>query len=223
MHGGAFAVHIAADGVQRVLFKRDNVVEDAHGADAAQKADRVERRGLHIRAEHAALGPIGIDLCFFVGIKAVVAARDARVKPIRPRFSCANAGKEQLAVRYGGKDRVDIGLARAVVPHRTVHEDEIADLDLRLQRSAAADADHILYAEVVKLLHGDSGGSAADARGHREHPNTLVASDQTAIFAIVGKLAYVGKKRLDAIQPGGIARQKGADGTMILIQPDVRL
>ena len=138
-------------------------------------------------------------------------------------FCGGNAGKEQLAVRHGGKDRVDIGLARAVVPHRAADQNQIADLYLRLKCAAATDADHVFHAKIVQFFDGDSGGSPTDAGRHREHGYAVVTANKASIFPIVGKLPNIGQKRFDAVEPRGIARQQRADRAVILIQTDMRL
>ncbi|MPM66531.1 hypothetical protein SDC9_113440 [bioreactor metagenome] len=120
-----------------------------------------------------------------------MAAGDSRVIAGISLLCRKDAGKEQVAIRHGGEDRLDIRLAGAVVTHRAADQYKITNLHLRLESAAAADADQVLDSEIFELLHGDSGGSPADSGGQREHADALIAAHKAAVFTVIGKLLYI--------------------------------
>ncbi|MPM47188.1 hypothetical protein SDC9_93896 [bioreactor metagenome] len=75
----------------------------------------------------------------------------------------------------------------------------------------------------MQFLHGDSGGSPADAGGNGEHARAVIGSNKASKLAVVSELRDIGQKRLDPVEPRGIAGQQRRDGAVGGIQLKVRL
>lgn len=90
-------------------------------------------------------------------------------------------------------------------------------------RPRRADADGGLHADVVQLLHADSGGRAANARGDGQNGHALIGAGQTAELAVVRKLPHGFQLRGHAVKPGRVAGQNGVPDAQRFIQTNMRL
>ena len=141
-------------------------VEQAARLDAAQRADGEQCRRFHLDREHAALRPalvlplvrvvedVARDDRPDVQVLAELLRRVHRAVDDRPR--------RRRAVRLVA-DEVHRGRVRG---HRGQRDDQVAELMVRLETAAGADADQLLAAELDQLLEDDRRARAA-------HPGAL--------------------------------------------------
>src|SRR5690348_16399095 len=156
--------------------------EQAAGFDAAQRADREQRRGLHLDGEHAALRPALV--LSLVRVVEHVAGDDRSDVQVLPELL--------RGVHSAVDDRPGCGRAvrlvsdemhrRRVRRHRGQRDDQIAELMVRLKATAGADADQLLTAELDQLLEDDRRARAA-------HPGALHGNRLALVGAGVAEQA----------------------------------
>ena len=165
------------------------------GLDAADRADREERRRLHLDREHAALRP-ALVLALVRVVEEVARDDRADVQLLAGLLRDVHGFVDQLprsgrAVRLVA-DEVHRG---RVGRHRGERDDQVAELMVRLQPAAGADADQLLAAELDQLLEDDRRARAA-------HPGALHGDGLALVGAGVAEQAALGVPLDDVVEVG---------------------
>src|SRR5438552_1210883 len=164
-----YALELAAD---------DDVADRQEAArlHLAQGPDREQDRGFHLDSQHAALGPAAVAALVWV-VERVRAGDRADAHRLAQLLRRVDGAVDELPV--GGRDMVvaaNVMTRSAVGGNRGQRHDQVAQLEVRPQPAAGADAQEPLDAELDELLHHDRRGRAAHAgRLHGDRPSLVLA------------------------------------------------
>ena len=172
---GAFALF-----GRRTRFVAGDVVadrEDAERLHAEFGCDQVERRRFHLGGEHAVAEEFGeVDL---VVVEAILRQHvaDAHGQMFFARMVYGTLQQREIGERCKVDGRAEDIFRHGRIRRRSLRDDDIADVEILGERTAAADADELLHAvDIDEFMHIDGDGRHAHARALHGNGRALVAS-----------------------------------------------
>ena len=142
-----------------------------------------------------------------LAVKAVLALDDARMQRQTQSFRGPGKAVGDPQVRHRRILDRRVFQAGVLKADGAGGHHDVAGLDVQVDAAAGAGADEGVRAAFVQLLHGDSGGGAADARGAGGDLLPQKGARPDVVLPVAGHLLRVVKQGGNGGDPAGVAGQ----------------